>query len=223
MTETARANATGVAICDDVSAAVARGIARWLCLAATPAFAIMALMTGVLGGSPMDMIRPPGHGPPLVGMASMYMLMSAFHSAPWLKLISSRRSGARRNPAAPVVPTVRCPARSHLSVVYSNFGYQSAPRSLLFYVCLPSSSASARRFATVASGARILAGAGAGFGQLSPVSTDVFGGMLLDRARRYGFGSAARPPGSGISLESWRRTGGRTVRLLRALRHGTLP
>jgi hypothetical protein len=32
----------------------------------------------------------------LTGMVPMYLLMSAFHSAPWLKLISSRRSGARR-------------------------------------------------------------------------------------------------------------------------------
>jgi hypothetical protein len=27
-------------------------------------------------------------------MVPMYLLMSAFHSAPWLKLVSSRRSGA---------------------------------------------------------------------------------------------------------------------------------
>src|SRR6476661_6211507 len=32
------------------------------------------------------------------------MLMSAFHSAAWLKLISSRRSGAHRNPARLVTP-----------------------------------------------------------------------------------------------------------------------
>jgi hypothetical protein len=29
---------------------------------------------------------------PLSGMATMYLLMGAFHSAPWLKLISNRRS-----------------------------------------------------------------------------------------------------------------------------------
>jgi hypothetical protein len=28
-------------------------------------------------------------------MVPMYLLMTAFHSAPWLKLISGRRSGAR--------------------------------------------------------------------------------------------------------------------------------
>jgi hypothetical protein len=70
--------------------------ADWLCLAAAPTFAIMALLTGVLGGLP-DMLCSAAHdASPLSGMAPMYLLMSALHSAPWLKLISSRRSGARR-------------------------------------------------------------------------------------------------------------------------------
>jgi hypothetical protein len=112
MTEAYRANSTGGASCDDEGAVAALGIAKWLCLAATPTFAIMALMTGVLGGGPMDMLGSSGHGSPLSGMVPMYMLMSAFHSAPWLKLISSRRSGAHRHPATLVTPTVRCPARS---------------------------------------------------------------------------------------------------------------
>jgi hypothetical protein len=30
------------------------------------------------------------------GMVPMYLLMSAFHSAPWLKLISGRRGGFGR-------------------------------------------------------------------------------------------------------------------------------
>jgi hypothetical protein len=30
-------------------------------------------------------------------MVPMYLLMSAFHLPPWLRLISSRRSGARRS------------------------------------------------------------------------------------------------------------------------------
>jgi hypothetical protein len=29
-------------------------------------------------------------------MVPMYLLMSAFHTAPWLKLISSRRGGTQR-------------------------------------------------------------------------------------------------------------------------------
>ncbi|MGO8921015.1 MAG: hypothetical protein ACLQJR_34415 [Stellaceae bacterium] len=109
MIEAYHANSTGGASCDDEGAAAVLGIAKWLRLAATPTFAIMALMTGVLGGGPMDMLCSAGHGSPLTGMVPMYMLMSAFHSAPWLKLISSRRSGAHRNPATLVTPTVRCP------------------------------------------------------------------------------------------------------------------
>ena len=65
--------------------------ADWLCLAAAPTFAIMALLT-VLGGGPPDMICSAAQdASPLSGMVPMYLLMSAFHSAPWLKLISSRR------------------------------------------------------------------------------------------------------------------------------------
>jgi hypothetical protein len=70
----------------------ALGAADWLCLAAAPTFAIMALLT-VLGGSPPDMLCSAAQdASPLSGMVPMYLLMSAFHSAPWLKLISSRRN-----------------------------------------------------------------------------------------------------------------------------------
>jgi hypothetical protein len=72
--------------------AAALGAADWLCLAAAPTFAIMALLTGV-GGGPPDMLCAAAHeASPLSGMVPMYLLMSGFHSAPWLKLISSRRS-----------------------------------------------------------------------------------------------------------------------------------
>jgi len=65
----------------------ALGAADWLCLAAAPTFAIMALLTGVLGGGPPDMLCSAAHeASPLSGMLPMYLLMSAFHSAPWLKL-----------------------------------------------------------------------------------------------------------------------------------------
>jgi hypothetical protein len=67
--------------------------AGWLSLAAAPTFAIMALLTGVLGGGTPDMHCSSTHdASPLTGMVAMYLLMSSFHSAPWLKLISSRRS-----------------------------------------------------------------------------------------------------------------------------------
>jgi hypothetical protein len=72
--------------------------ADWISLAAAPTFAIMALLTGIFGGGPLDMLCAAAHGvSPLSGMAPMYLLMSAFHSAPWLKLISRRRSAARRS------------------------------------------------------------------------------------------------------------------------------
>ena len=79
-------------------AAASLGSADGLCLAAAPTFAVMALLTGVLGGSPQDMLCSAAQdGSPLSGMAFMYMLMSAFHLGPWLKLITSRRKGVQRS------------------------------------------------------------------------------------------------------------------------------
>lgn len=66
--------------------------AGFLHLAAAPTFAIMALLTGVLGGGSPDALCSMGGASPLNGMAPMYLLMSAFHSAPWLKLIAGRRA-----------------------------------------------------------------------------------------------------------------------------------
>jgi hypothetical protein len=86
------------AIRDKSDDAAARCAADWLCFAAAPTFAIMALLTGVLGGGPADMLCSAAQSPsPLNGMVPMYLLMSAFHLAPWLKLISARRSGVRRS------------------------------------------------------------------------------------------------------------------------------
>lgn len=65
------------------------GAADWLSFAAAPTFAIMALLTGVLGDSAPDMLCSAGQGAsPLSGMVPMYLLMSAFHATPWLKLIA---------------------------------------------------------------------------------------------------------------------------------------
>lgn len=59
----------------------------WLSLAAAPIFAMMALLTKIHGGSMPDMLCSAGQGgSPLTGMVPMYVLMSAFHLAPWLKL-----------------------------------------------------------------------------------------------------------------------------------------
>jgi hypothetical protein len=66
------------------------GAVGCLSLAAAPTFAIMALITGILDGGPGYMICAADHASLLDGMVPMYLLMSAFHSPPWLKLISSR-------------------------------------------------------------------------------------------------------------------------------------
>ena len=98
MTEACQANAIGGAGRDDEGAPAALGMAEWLCLAATPAFLIMALLTGVVGGGPRDMLCSAAQdGSPLSGMVPMYLLMSAFHSAAWLKLVARGRSSGRRS------------------------------------------------------------------------------------------------------------------------------
>ena len=67
--------------------AAALGIGDWLSLAAAPTFAFMALLIGIPGGAP-DMLCMAGQNvSPLGGMAAMYLLMSAFHLASWLRLI----------------------------------------------------------------------------------------------------------------------------------------
>jgi hypothetical protein len=74
--------------------------ADWIRLAAAPAFAIMALLTGILGNGQMPMICSAAHDAPLLaGMAPMYALMSVFHATPWLKLIADRRNTFSNNAA----------------------------------------------------------------------------------------------------------------------------
>jgi hypothetical protein len=86
---------SGAVGCENGNAATIAA-ADFLYLAAAPTFAIMALLTGVLGGGSPDALCSIVSASPLSGMVPMYLLMSAFHSAPWLKLISSRRRGAHR-------------------------------------------------------------------------------------------------------------------------------
>jgi hypothetical protein len=66
--------------------APALGAADWLHLAATPTFAIMALLIGLLGGGSMGGSMST-HASPLNGMVLMYWLMTVFHLPPWLRLI----------------------------------------------------------------------------------------------------------------------------------------
>jgi hypothetical protein len=55
-----------------------------------PTFAIMTLLT-VLGGGAPDVLCSGAQAASLLsGMVPMYVLMSAIHLAPWLKLIPSR-------------------------------------------------------------------------------------------------------------------------------------
>jgi len=65
-------------------------VADWLCFAAAPTFAIMALLTSVFGGSQADILCAADRASPLGGMTAMYLLMSAFHAAPWLKVMARR-------------------------------------------------------------------------------------------------------------------------------------
>lgn len=66
-------------------------LALGLSLAAAPAFAVMAALTGLFGDGVHEVLcYAASSAPALSGMATMYALMSAFHLVPWLKLISER-------------------------------------------------------------------------------------------------------------------------------------
>jgi hypothetical protein len=67
----------------------ARSTARWLCLAASPAFALMAVAATFSGAPEMGCSMGEGASP-LGGMAAMYLLMSIFHLPAWLRLVSGR-------------------------------------------------------------------------------------------------------------------------------------
>ncbi|CCV08197.1 conserved hypothetical protein [Mesorhizobium metallidurans STM 2683] len=79
----------------NAAGAAAPGIADWLCLAAAPTFALMALLTILSDDAAMLCMganASPLTGLPLTGMPAMYLLMSAFHLAPWLRVISGRQA-----------------------------------------------------------------------------------------------------------------------------------
>jgi hypothetical protein len=81
-----------------------RHLTDWLSLAAAPTFAVMALLTGGLGGGlgggqMAMMCSTAPDASPLSGMAAMYLLMSAFHLTPWLRLILRQR-GAVFDPSS---------------------------------------------------------------------------------------------------------------------------
>jgi hypothetical protein len=79
--------------CETRLAAPRLRAADWLCLAAAPTFALMAFATGTADGAAPDIFCAAAQqASPLHGMPLMYLLMSAFHAAPWLKLIRGRAS-----------------------------------------------------------------------------------------------------------------------------------
>jgi hypothetical protein len=84
MTEAPPAHATSGTSRADNDTTATLGLTERLCLAATPTFAAMALLSS-LAGDPMDMICS-AQSVPLNGMTLMYLLMSLFHSPPWLRL-----------------------------------------------------------------------------------------------------------------------------------------
>jgi hypothetical protein len=80
-------------ICGNSSgAAIARVAADWLGLAAAPAFAMMAIMTCRLRGGVDPLCSATQQGSLMSGMIPMYLMMSAFHVGPWLRLVTSRKN-----------------------------------------------------------------------------------------------------------------------------------
>lgn len=76
---------TTIAMREPWLAAAALAAADWLPLAATPAFAVLALFTAM--SAPHDALCAVGSRP-MNGMVWMYVLMSIRHAPPWLKLVS---------------------------------------------------------------------------------------------------------------------------------------
>ncbi|WP_052367826.1 hypothetical protein [Algiphilus aromaticivorans] len=65
--------------------------ADWLGLAAAPIFAGMALVSGIAGDGRIALCSVGQGAWPLSEMVLMYLLMSFFHLAPWVRALSGRR------------------------------------------------------------------------------------------------------------------------------------
>lgn len=74
---------------------IAAHAADQLSLAAAPTFALMALLTATAGSADMICTTTPNTFP-IGGMAPMYLLMSGFHLAPWLRLTAGWRGTGQR-------------------------------------------------------------------------------------------------------------------------------
>ena len=70
----------------------------WLKLAAAPAFAAMAMLQAASAAGPADPFCAASHGASaLGGMVPMYVLMSAIHGGPWIRLIAAQAGRTRRS------------------------------------------------------------------------------------------------------------------------------
>ncbi|NYT29148.1 hypothetical protein [Rhizobium sp. WYCCWR 11128] len=69
---------------------IAAHTADWLSLAGAPTFGVMALLTAATGSADMICMTTPDAFP-IGGMVPMYLLMSGFHLAPWLRLAAGWR------------------------------------------------------------------------------------------------------------------------------------
>lgn len=78
----------------------ALGIADWLCLAAAPTFAGMALLTAFSPGTQMICSSMSGAFA-LDGMVTMYLIMGAFHLPPWLRLLFGHARGSAGGSTTP--------------------------------------------------------------------------------------------------------------------------
>jgi len=70
--------------------AAAVRITDGLGLMASPISATMAVLTSMPGGGPAEAFCSSVHASPLGGMTTMYLLMGAFHVAPWIRLVRTR-------------------------------------------------------------------------------------------------------------------------------------
>ena len=125
MSEAYPRGGAGGEIRSDREQAAALCVADWLGFAAAPTFAIMALLTSILGGDQSAILclgAEQMSGPS--GMVAMYLLMSAFHLPPWLKLISSRRKWAPARPVVRIRPI--CSDHSPKSGAATAFDHQHA-------------------------------------------------------------------------------------------------
>ncbi|OCP02775.1 hypothetical protein BC374_12610 [Ensifer sp. LC13] len=75
---------------------LARIVAAVLTLAAAPTLTLMALLTSAQGSGPGQIVCAEGAQAALGGMTSMYLLMAAFHLAPWLRLLGVSGDRAER-------------------------------------------------------------------------------------------------------------------------------